>query len=130
MTERRNEVASGDHFLLSAGALAEWSHPVAAPLTGHVFLHMAHVDGDGVVVRFELSLVRGGDEIQLVEVDDSSDGEMGYVPFEGCFHGAGADRAVQAGDHLLLRATNLTDGMLGIVTRSPDYFTWIEVEML
>ncbi len=44
MTEHRTEVAVGDHFLLTAGTLVEWTYPVAAPLSGLIAVHVAHVD--------------------------------------------------------------------------------------
>jgi len=128
MSEFRNEVASGDHFLLSAGALVEFTYPVVDAITGHVALHIARTDDAGVVSRYELSLVRDGEPVQILSLDDPDSGDMGYVPFEGCFFG-GASIEAAAGDYLLLRVTNITGGMLGVVTRSPDYFTWIDVQV-
>jgi hypothetical protein len=129
MSEHRNEVASGDHFLLSSGALVEFTYPVVDALTGHVALHIARVDDPDVVARYELSLVHGGEPIQLLSLDDPASGDMGYVPFEGCFFGGDVAVEPEAGDFLLLRVTNITGGMLGVVTRSPDYFTWFDIEV-
>ncbi len=126
MTENRGEVVSRDHFLLSAGTLAEWIYPLRSPLEGHVFLHIARVDDPEVVARYELALVRDGSETELVTVDDEADGVMGYAPYERCFR-ANTPGSVRAGDSLLLRVTNLTGGMLGVVTQTPDYFTWVDV---
>jgi hypothetical protein len=129
MSEQRAEVVSGDHFLLSAGALAEWTYPVETAISGRAFLHIARVDDPGVVARYELALIHGAETISLVGVDDAGSGDMGYVPFEECFFAPGADGEPGAGDHLLLRVTNLSGGMLGVVTRSPDYFTWVDLEV-
>jgi hypothetical protein len=125
MSELRNEVAFGDHFLLSAGALVEFTYPVVDALTGHVALHIARTDDPGVVARYQLSVVRGAETVRIFSFDDPDSGDMGYVPFEGCFYGG----EVIAGDSLLLRITNITGGMFGVVVRSPDYFTWIDVEV-
>ena len=129
MTENRNETANGDHFLLSQGALVEWRYPIVDALTGHVFFHVARVDDLGVIAHYSLSVVRADETTELVSVDDPDTGEMGYVPFEECFFGVGGDVAAQAGDHLLLRVSNATGGMLGVVVRSPDYYTWVDVEV-
>lgn len=129
MTENRNETANGDHFLLGAGALVEWRYPIADALTGHVFFHIARVDDPGVSANYTLSLERDGESIAMVDIDDADTGDMGYVPFEECFFGAGTNVSPEPGDFLLLRAINITGGMLGIVIRAPDYYTWIDVEV-
>jgi len=126
MSEHRVDVASGDHFLLSQGALVEWTHPVGAPLTGHIFLHLARTDDPDVVARYELLLLRGGEIAQALEIDDPATGEMGYDPFERCVH---VDVPGSGVDALVLRVTNLPGGMLGVVTRAPDYYTWIDLEL-
>jgi len=132
MTELRHEVGTNDHFILSPGAFVEWRYPVAGVLTGNVFAHMARTNDPGVVVRYELIYVpQEGPEVALISADDSDPGNLGYAPFERCFGfepPAASDR-VGEGDVLLLRASNLTGGMLGIVTQAPDYFTWIDVEV-
>jgi len=129
MNEQRNVIASGDHFLLSSGALVEFTYPVVDAITGHVFLHLARVDDPGVTARYELWLVHGGEPIEIFSTDDPDSGDMGYVPFERCFVGAQAAVAPEPGDALLMRVTNLSGGMLGVVIRSPDYFTRIAVEV-
>ena len=128
MTENRGEVLSSDHFLLNAGSLAEWVYPIVDRLEGHVFLHMARVNDPGVVALYELALVHDGVEVPLLDVEDDADGVMGYMPFERCFFAGSVDLAPVAGDHLLLRVINLTGGTLGVVTQTPDYFTWIDIE--
>ncbi len=129
MAEQRVDLATGDHFLVGAGTLREWIYPVNDAITGEAFLHIARVDDPGGVARYELVLVHDGAEIELVTVDDPDMGEMGYSPFEGCFFGEATSVYPSPGDYLLLRVTNLTEGALGVVTRAPDYFTWIDVEV-
>lgn len=126
MSEHRSEVVSGDHFLLSQGALVEWTHPVARPLTGNVFVHVARTDDPEVVGRYELLLLRGEDVELAFGIDDPASGEMGYEPFERCVR---VNLGAPGVDGLLLRVTNLTGGTLGVVTRAPDYYTWIDVEL-
>ncbi len=129
MSEHRTDIEASDHFLLSQGALVEWTHPVADALTGLYFLHIAKVDEPDVTARYELSLVHGGEAIPVLSVDDPEDGQTGYVPYEGCFASSASTVAPVAGDHLLLRAMNLTGGELGVVVQPPDYFTWVDVEV-
>ncbi len=129
MREHRNLIALGDHFLLSAGALVEWTYPVADTLTGRAHLHVARVDEPDLVARYELLLVRATGTLPILSVDDGDDGEQGYVPYEDCFHAPAAAVPVEDSDHLLLRMTNLTGGELGIVVAPPDYFTWVDVEV-
>jgi len=129
MAEHRNDVGSSDHFLLSAGALVEWTYPVLDRLTGSFFLHVAKVDEEDVTARYELALVRGGTTIPILSVDDPEDGAGGYVPFEQCFHEPAAAVAPSPGDYLLLSAMNLTGGELGVVIAPPDYFTWLDAEV-
>lgn len=129
MTELRHEVANDDHFLLSAGALVEWVYPVKQAITGRVFGHMARTNDPGVIVRYELYLIHAGREIEIFTAEDSAPGDKGYTPFEACFEMASAEVSPEEGDRLLLRAINVTGGTLGIVTRAPDYFTWIDVEV-
>jgi hypothetical protein len=129
MTELRHEVANDDHFLLSPGALVEWVYPVNQALTGRVFGHIARTNDPDVVVRYELYLIHAGREIELFTAEDSAPGDKGYTPFEECFEMPRAEVAPEPGDRLLLRALNLTGGMLGIVTRAPDYFSWLDLEV-
>jgi len=129
MSEQRVDLATGDHFVLSSGALVEWIYPVGDAITGEAFFHIARVDDPGVVGRYELFLVHDGEEIELATVDDPDNGEMGYVPFEACLFGGATAVDPSVGDYLLLRVTNLTGGTLGVVTRAPDYFTWIDVDV-
>ncbi len=129
MREHKNEVAAEDHFLLSQGALAEWTYPVLDALTGSVSLHVAKVDEPGVTARYALALVHDGEPIEILSADDPEDGVDGYVPFEECFLSSAAAVAPLPGDHLLLSALNLTGGELGIVVAPPDYFTWLDVEV-
>ncbi len=126
MSEHRSEIASGDHFLLNQGALVEFTHSVAQPLTGHVFVHIARTDDPEVVGRYELFLMHGDEAVQAFEIDDPVTGEMGYDPFERCVR---VDASEPGIDGLMLRVTNLTGGMLGVVTRAPDYYTWIDLEL-
>ena len=129
MSEHRNEVESSDHFLLSMGALVEWTYPVVDPITGTVALHVAKVDEPGVTVRYELSLVHDRVPLEILSVDDAHEGVQGYVPFEGCYLRLAAAVVTSPGDYLLMRATNLTGGELGIVISAPDYYTWVDVEV-
>lgn len=129
MNEHRNAIASSDHFLLSQGALVEWTYPVLDRLSGSVSLHVAKVDEADVVARYELALMHEGAAIELVSVDDPEHGEDGYVPFEACFLASAAAVEPSPGDHLLLRAMNVSGGELGIVISPPDYFTWVDVEV-
>ncbi len=129
MSEHRTDVDASDHFLLSQGALVEWTYPVTDALTGLVHLHVAKVDEPDVTARYELSLVHDGDAIPILSVDDPEDGQTGYVPYEGCFAASAATVEPVAGDHLRLTAMNLTGGELGIVIQPPDYFTWVDVEV-
>lgn len=125
MNEDRVLIEASDHFLLSPGAYVEWWYPLIDPLGGEAFLHIARTADEGVTTGVELSHLRGDDETTLLTAEDTDDGGLGYVPFEACL---GIDApAVEPGDALLLRITNLTGGMLGVVTRPPDYFTWIEL---
>ncbi len=128
MSEQRVDLATGDHFILSTGALVEWIYPINDGITGEAFLHIARVDDPGVIARYELVLFHDGAEIELVTVDDADNGEMGYIPFERCFFEQEITVDPSPGDYLLLRVTNLTGGTLGVVTRAPDYFTYIDVE--
>jgi len=130
MSEHRTEIETSDHFLLSQGALVEWTYPVIDPLTGTAALHIAKVDEPGVVARYELFLVHEGEPIEILSVDDPHEGNQGYVPFEGCFGDPAAAVPTGSGDHLILRAVNLTGGEMGIVVNSPDYYTWIDVEVM
>lgn len=129
MTELRHEVANNDHFLLNAGALVEWVYPVKQALTGRVFGHLARTNDPGVVVRYELYLIHDDRQIEIFAAEDSALGDKGYTPFEACFEMSAAGVEPTEGDRLLLRAINVTGGMLGIVTRAPDYFTWLDVEV-
>ena len=129
MNEHRNVIESSDHFLLSQGAVVEWTYPVLDALTGFFSLHVAKIDEADVVARYTLSLVHDGAPIGLLSVDDPEHGEQGYVPFEGCFVEPAAAVAPSPGDHLRLSAMNLTGGELGIVIAPPDYFTWLDVEV-
>ncbi len=129
MNEHRNEIAASDHFLLSQGALVEWTYPVVDALTGTAFLHVAKVDEEGVTARYELDFVHDGEPIPMLSVDDPEDGVQGYLPFEGCFGDSAAAVEPSPGDYLLLTAMNLTGGDLGIVIAPPDYYTWIDVEV-
>ena len=129
MKEHKNEIEASDHFLLSQGAVAEWTYPVLDALTGSVFLHVAKVDEPDVTARYTLSYVHDGEAIPMLSVDDPEDGVDGYVPFEECFHASGAAVRPSPGDTLLLTAMNLTGGELGIVIAPPDYFTWLDVEV-
>lgn len=129
MGEHRNEISVGDHFLLSAGALVEWTYPVVDPLTGLVFLHVARVDEPGLVGRYELFLVRDGEPIEMLTIDDEEQGQQGYVPFEACWSAPAVQGEPGQDDFLLLRMTNLTGGELGIVVNAPDYFTWVDIEV-
>ena len=129
MTEHRAQVSEADHPLLAEGTLAEWTYPVTSALTGEVFLHLARVDEPGVVGRYELLLMHRGKSRELFVIDDSAPGDSGYTPHESCNRGRRADVAIEPGDHLLLRATNLTGGTLAVVVRGPDYFTFIDVEV-
>ncbi len=129
MKEHRNQIAAGDHFLLSAGTLVEWTYSLLDAITGRVFVHIARVDEPGVVGRYELFVVHNGANIPMFSVDDSKEGVMGYVPYENCFAQGAAAVSPGAADHLLLRATNLSGGQLGIVISPPDYFTWLDIEV-
>ncbi len=129
MKEHKNDVEAADHFLLSQGALAEWTYPVLDALTGSFFLHVAKVDEPEVTARYELALVHDGEPIPILSVDDPEDGIDGYVPFEECFAESRAAVQPSPGDYLLLSAMNLTGGELGIVIAPPDYFTWVDVEV-
>ncbi len=129
LTEHRADVELGDQFLLSSGALVEWSYPVLEPLTGRVSIHVAHVEDLGTGVLYELFLVHDGHPIELLHLEDASNGESGWHPLVGCFHGSGATVRPVPGDHLLLRITNETGGYYGVVVNSPDHFTWLEVEV-
>jgi len=127
MSEQRADILPSDHFLLSAGAYVEWTYPVISRPRGEVFLHIAATTDPDVHVRHQVWYVHAGDAGALVDAESTDDGAMGYEPFEGCFGGAPADGDPIAGDSLQVRVTNLTGGMLGVVTRPPDYFTWIDV---
>ena len=129
MSEHRGDIEASDHFLLSEGALVEWTYPVQQALTGLYFLHVAKVDEPDVTARYALSLVHDGEAIPALTVDDPEDGETGYVPYEGCFAASGTAVQPSPGDHLLLSAMNLTGGELGVVIQPPDYFTWLDVEV-
>ncbi len=129
MKEQRGDIEASDHFLLSQGAVAEWSYPVLDPLTGTVFLHVAKVDEPEVTARYELSFVHDGRAIPILSVDDPEDGIDGYVPFEECFAAAGVSMTPSPDDHLLLSVMNLTGGELGVVIAPPDYYTWLDVEV-
>ncbi len=129
MKEHKNDIEAADHFLLSQGALAEWTYPVLDALSGSFFLHVAKVDEPEVTARYELALVHDGEPIPILSVDDPEDGIDGYVPFEECFRENRAAVQPSPGDYLLLSAMNLTGGELGIVIAPPDYFTWVDVEV-
>jgi hypothetical protein len=128
MTEHRNLAALGDHFLLSAGALVEWGHPLDDPLSGLMKLHVARVNDPGVVARYALFLERpGAAPAELFSVDVDQDGHNGTVPYEHCFS-ADVPR-MKGGASLLLRMTNLSGGDLGIVVAAPDYYSWVDIEL-
>ena len=127
--EHRTDIATGDHFLLSAGALVEWTYPVLDPITGLVSVHIARVDEPGLVARYELFLVRDDELIEMFSIDDEEEGEQGYVPFEACWSAPAAAGEPGPDDFLLMRVTNLTGGQLGIVVNAPDYYTWVDVEV-
>ncbi len=130
MAEHSIDIANGDHFLLSEGAYVEWTYPVSAPLTGHIFVHVARDDDPGVVGLYELDLVHQGEATGIFAIEDEAPGGMGYSPFEDCrFSGAASEVRPSDGDHLRLRATNLSGGNLGIVSLATEYYTWIEVEV-
>ena len=129
MKEHRNEIESSDHFLLSQGALVEWTYPVVDALTGSFFLHVAKVDEDEVTARYDLSFVHDGAAIPILTVDDPEVGVQGYVPFEGCFYESAVSVEPSPGDFLLLSIMNLTGGELGVVISPPDYFTWLDAEV-
>ena len=125
MSEDRVDIDANDHFLLSPGAYVEWWYPVIDQVGGEVFLHIARTADEGVTTGVELAYLGDGVDTTLLSTEDTDTGGIGYVPYEDCL---GVDApAPAAGDALLLRITNLTGGMLGVVTRPPDYFTWIEV---
>jgi len=129
LTEQRNAVALGDHFLLSAGALVEWTHPVVDSISGLVSFHIAHVDDPGFGAAYELFLEHAGELIEIARVEDSTPGELGYAPYEGCFYAEAAAVPPGADTQLLLRVTNRSDTTFGVVINSPDHFSWIDVRV-
>lgn len=113
----------GEHFLVGAGAFAEFRFPLCQDLGGEVAFYIPNFDVAGS--RAGHQLLAGGQ--LLAEAIDDEEGASGYNPFVRVV--AGTDPDVSAGDQLILRSTNLNGYQFSVMIWQPpsEYESWILV---
>lgn len=127
LLDDRRDVLGGDHFIMSSGSFVEFTLPAGLALGTTIKVHIARDDTSGVIARYELVALRDGVEVALGALDDGERGNKGRTPFDGAIE---TSAPLGCADELLLRVSNVTGGTLGIVVVPPDYYSWIEVDVL
>jgi hypothetical protein len=117
------DLVHGEHFLVGAGAYAEFAIELCADLNGDVALYIPNYDEVGS--RTLHQVLAGGTEIGRA-IDDEA-GQSGYNPFVRLL--AGVDPAPADGDLLILRSTNLSGVAFSVMVWNPpsEYESWIRV---
>jgi len=117
----------GEHFLVGAGAYAEFRTTLCEDITGDVVFYIPNFDVTGSQARHQLFAVHGGQETLIAEAVDEEAGDSGYNPFVRVL--VGEDPEVAEGDELLLRSTNLNGYQFSVMIFQPpsEYESWITV---
>ncbi len=119
----------GEHFLVGAGAFAEFRTVLCDDITGDVVFYIPNYDEAGSQALHELFVVHEGQELLVASAVDDEAGQSGYNPFVRVL--AGVDPDAAPGDTLLLRSTNLNGVPFSVMVWQPpsEYESWLRVEV-
>lgn len=119
----------GEHFLVGAGAFAEFAIDLCTDLGPDVALYIPNYDEAGSRTLHQVVVQHpDGTEVELVRAVDDEAGQSGYNPFVRVL--AGADPVAGPGDLLMLRSTNLSGAAFSVMVWRPpsEYESWLVVE--
>lgn len=123
------ELVHGEHFLVGAGAYAEFRFPYCRPLRDQVAFYIPNFDVTGSRARHQLLVETPAGESVLAEAIDDEEGSSGYNPFVRVLPVAAA--AVDPPGELVLRTTNLNGFQFSVMVWRPpsEYESWILVDL-